>query len=202
MIKRLVAYIAWLWHYIAPCQGNFLPLPGKKQHVGRKKEKQQEEGGEATGKKEREVERKRLLSLLPFTLHQTAWNPDKHWGSERWRVGATLHHPSPTLHLILSPAIIEDRSWSSLKAEAGHHWRPELDSIEDLAFSKNQGEGWWRVVKGCANPSPLQTPHTQQLTSLWWKVKGKSESSSLLTRYEHEKGRLTSSQGLPPYTYS
>ena len=71
-VKRLVTYIAWLWHNIAPCQGNFLPLPGKKRHVGRKKEKQQE--GEATRrrrkKKEREVERKRLLSLLLFTLHQ------------------------------------------------------------------------------------------------------------------------------------
>ena len=84
-VKRLVTYIAWLWHYIAPCQGNFLPLPGKKRHVRRKKEKQQE--GEATRrrrkKKEREVERKRLLSLLLFTLHQIVWNPDKHWGSER-----------------------------------------------------------------------------------------------------------------------
>jgi len=73
-VKRLVTYIAWLWHYIAPCQGNFLPLPGKKRHVGRKKEKQQE--GEGTRRrsnkkeKEREVERKRLLSLLLFTLHQ------------------------------------------------------------------------------------------------------------------------------------
>ena len=75
MIKRLVTYIAWLWHYIAPCQGNFLPLPGKKRHVGRRKEKQQEKG-DATkrrrSKKKREVERKRLLSLLLFTLHQTA----------------------------------------------------------------------------------------------------------------------------------
>ena len=44
-------------------------------------------------------ERKSPLSFLLFTLHQIAWNPDKHWGSERWRVGSTLHHPSPTLHL-------------------------------------------------------------------------------------------------------
>ena len=33
-VKRLVTYIAWLWHYIAPCQGNFLPLPGTKRYVG------------------------------------------------------------------------------------------------------------------------------------------------------------------------
>ena len=44
-------------------------------------------------------ERKSPLSFLLFTLHQIDWNPDKHWGSERWRVGLTLHHPSPTLHL-------------------------------------------------------------------------------------------------------
>ena len=44
-------------------------------------------------------ERKSPLSFLLFTLHQIAWNPDKHRGSERWRVGSTLHHSSPTLHL-------------------------------------------------------------------------------------------------------
>ena len=37
-------------------------------------------------------ERKSPLSFLLFTLHQIAWNPDKHWGSERWRVA---HHSSP-----------------------------------------------------------------------------------------------------------
>ncbi len=54
-VKRLVTYIAWLWHYIAPCQGNFLPLPGKKRHVGRKKEKQQE--GEATRRRSNKKEK-------------------------------------------------------------------------------------------------------------------------------------------------
>ena len=145
-VKRLVTYIAWLWHYIAPCQGNFLPLPGKKRHVGRKKEKQQE--GEATRrrrkKKEREVERKRLLSLLLFTLHKIVWNPDKHWGSERWRVGSPLHHSSP----LFTSSLSQPQS----KTEAGHHWRPKLviiegrrpkpDSRENLASSKNQGEEW------------------------------------------------------------
>ena len=32
------------------------------------------------------------LSFLLFTLHQIGWNPDKHWGCERWRV---THHSSP-----------------------------------------------------------------------------------------------------------
>ena len=40
-------------------------------------------------------ERKSPLSFLLFTLHQIAWNPDKHRGSEWWRVGSTLHHSSP-----------------------------------------------------------------------------------------------------------
>ena len=44
-------------------------------------------------------ERKSPLSFLLFTLHQIAWNPDKHRDSERWRVGSTLHplftHSSP-----------------------------------------------------------------------------------------------------------
>ena len=47
----------------------------------------------------RRERKKSPLSFLLFTLHQIVWNPDKHWGSERWRVGSTLHHPSPTLHL-------------------------------------------------------------------------------------------------------
>ena len=37
-------------------------------------------------------ERKSPLSFWLFTLHQIAWNPDKHWGSERWRV---TRHSSP-----------------------------------------------------------------------------------------------------------
>ena len=37
-------------------------------------------------------ERKSPLSFWLFTLHQIAWNPVKHWGSERWRVA---YHSSP-----------------------------------------------------------------------------------------------------------
>ena len=65
-VKRLVTYIAWLWHYIAPCQGNFLPLPGKKRHVGRKKEKQQE--GEATRRRRREKLREKDYSRFYSSL--------------------------------------------------------------------------------------------------------------------------------------
>ena len=172
-----------------------------------KKEKQQEEGAtrRRRKKKEREVERKRLLSLLLFTLHQIVWNPDKHWGSERWRVGSPLHHSSP----LFTSSLSQPQS----KTEAGHHWRlklviiegrrPKPDSREDLASSKKiRVKSGWRVVKSWGNSSPTQAPHTQQLTSLLWRVKSKNENSFLFTRYEQGKGRLTSSQGLPPYTYS
>ena len=63
----------------------YCPLPGQYRAIARHKTIRRE--------------RKSPLSFLLFTLHQIAWNPDKHWGSERWRVGSTLHHSSPTLHL-------------------------------------------------------------------------------------------------------
>ena len=62
---------------------------------------------------------KTSLSILPFTLHLFAGNPDKHWGCERWRVGSTLHHPSPTLHLI---------------TKSSHHWRRKLVIIDDWTW--------------------------------------------------------------------
>ena len=71
--KRLVALIASLWHNIAPYQGNNLPLPGTKRYVG-------------------SFFIKAPLFFLLFTLHQIGWNPDKHWGCERWRV---TYHSSP-----------------------------------------------------------------------------------------------------------
>ena len=37
---------------------------------------------------------KSLLSFSLFTLHDLAWNPDKHRGFERWRVALTLHYSS------------------------------------------------------------------------------------------------------------
>ena len=63
----------------------YCPLPGQYLAIARHKTTRRE--------------RKSPLSFLLFTLHQIAWNTDKHWGSERWRVGSTLHLSSPTLHL-------------------------------------------------------------------------------------------------------
>ena len=71
---------------------------------------------------------KTLLSILPFTLHLFAGNPDKHWGCERWRVGSTLHppftHPSP-YHEVQT----------SLKTEAGHNRWQKLIIIDDRSWS-------------------------------------------------------------------
>ena len=110
-VKRLVTYIAWLWHYIAPCQGNIVPLPGKKRHVGRKKEKQQE--GEATRrrsnkKKEqqeeegrrrkeklREKDYSRFYSSLFTKSSETPINTRVLRGEELAHLFTTLHHSSP-----------------------------------------------------------------------------------------------------------
>ena len=56
----------------------YCPLPGQYRAIARHKTIRRE--------------RKSPLSFLLFTLHQIAWNPDKHRGSERWRVA---HHSSP-----------------------------------------------------------------------------------------------------------
>ena len=56
----------------------YCPLPGQYRAIARHKTIRRE--------------RKSPLSFLLFTLHQIAWNPVKHWGSERWRVA---HHSSP-----------------------------------------------------------------------------------------------------------
>ena len=122
--SRLLSFIAWLWQDIAPCQGNFVPLPGKKRYVGRK---------DSPGLSFRfdhpsrpvimgRSARKMLLSFLPFTLHLFACNPDKHWGCERWRVASALHHPSPSHCFERTPFY---RKW------LGHHWCPAVAIIDD-----------------------------------------------------------------------
>ena len=98
--------------------------------------------------------RKTLLSISLFTLHRFPWNPDKHWGCERWRV---LVHSSPlftTLHLI---------------AQFGHLWWLELVIIDDrtIAYIKRFLKKWWgwREVKSSEESAQLFTAinvsHTQ-----------------------------------------
>ena len=63
----------------------YCPLPGQYRAIARHKTIRRE--------------RKSPLSFWLFTLHQIAWNPDKHRGSERWRVA----HPSSPLFTHSSP---------------------------------------------------------------------------------------------------
>ena len=91
------------------------------------------------------------LSISLFTLHRFPWNPDKHWGCERWRVSkhssplfTTLHHSSP---------YCEARS--SLMTGTSHNRWLMLVIIDDrtivyiMRLKKmmrvKSGEEWWRV---------------------------------------------------------
>ena len=75
----------------------YCPLPGQFLAIARHK----------TICRERKLllsfQRKTLLSFSLFTLHQFAWNPDKHWGCERWRVVLHSSQLFTSLHL-LSPS--------------------------------------------------------------------------------------------------
>ena len=149
--------IASLWHNIAPYQGNNLPLPGTKRYVG-------------------SFFIKAPLFFLLFTLHQIGWNPDKHWGCERWRV---THHSSPlftTLHLDI---LFIGLRWVN-RAFLFHRLRTDFKRKIDLfgfwrkshrfgfpfgrrfsihrfsqIFRVKSGEEWWRVAR---NSSPVQIP--------------------------------------------
>ena len=98
-------------------------------------------------------ERKSPLSFLLFTLHQIVWNPDKHRGSERWRVGSTLHHPSPTLHLRIAHGI-ETEAWP-VRSGAETTFLCPTDFTDLHRFFRVKGG--WRVVKRRAHSSPHQS---------------------------------------------
>ena len=71
-------------------------------------------------------ERKSPLSFLLFTLHQIAWNPDKHWGSERWRVAhhssPLFTHSSPTLHLNIFSSDYAELTEHSCSTDYAQNW--------------------------------------------------------------------------------
>ena len=136
----LVSLIASLWHNIAPYQGNNLPLPGTKRYVG-------------------SFFIKAPLFFLPFTLHQIGWNPDKHWGCERWRVALPLHHPSPPFTFGLRTKLNGKSTYSVFEKSPTDLAFPSAADFQFTDFHRfpgwRVGEGWWRVER---NPSPAQVP--------------------------------------------
>ena len=102
-------------------------------------------------------ERKSPLSFLLFTLHQIVWNPDKHRGSERWRVGVTLHHPSPLFTFGLRTELKRklDLFGRGLKPL---FYVPQISQIYTDFSGWRVGEGW---VKSGEEASALFTPSKQ-----------------------------------------
>ena len=91
------------------------------------------------------------LSFLLFTLHQIGWNPDKHWGCERWRV---THHSSPlftTLHL--RPPIFNSQIFTDFPGEegvkSGEEWSTALHPCNFLSYRYLylSGEEWRVFLK-------------------------------------------------------
>ena len=124
-------------------------------------------------------ERKSPLSFLLFTLHQIVWNPDKHRGSESWRVA---HHSSPlftTLHLRIAHGI-ETEAWP-VRSGAETTFLCPTDFTDLHRFFRVKGgwrvgEEWWR---GERTLHPIKATYTQQLTPLRWRVKSIFETGGL-----------------------
>ena len=110
---------------------------------------------------------KTTTRFLLFTLHQIGWNPDKHWGCERWRV---THHSSPLFTLGLR---------TKLK------WKLALFGLRRKSRRFRRwcrffwGEERWRVAH---YSSPVQIPYIQILIPYLWRVKSVFESGLLLRR--------------------
>ena len=120
-------------------------------------------------------EKKSPLSFLLFTLHQIVWNPDKHRGSERWRVGVTLHHPSPLFTFGLRTELKRklDLFGRGLKPL---FYVPQISQIYTVFSGWRVGEEWWR---GERTLHPIKATYTQQLTPLRWRVKSIFETGGL-----------------------
>ena len=99
------------------------------------------------------------LFFLPFTLHQIGWNPDKHWGCERWRVALTLHHPSPPFTFGLRIKLNGKSTYSVFEKSPTDLAFPSAADFQFTDFHRfpgwRVGEGWWRVER---NPSSAQVP--------------------------------------------
>ena len=145
--------IASLWHNIAPYQGNNLPLPGTKRYVV-------------------SFFIKAPLFFLLFTLHQIGWNPDKHWGCERWRV---THYSSPLftpLHFRIAHGIESEDCPVRLGAETTFFMSHRFHRFSVSGSA-------WRVVKSGVNSSHVQVLKLQVFMIFRWRVKSVFESGLL-----------------------
>ena len=132
ILRSLIPLIAWLWQDIAPCQGNFVPLPGKKRYVGRK---------DSPGLSfrfdhpSRPVIRGRFARKNPtlaFTLHSSLFTKQAEPPINTRGVGgeectATLHRSSPLFTYRKAPLFFLPRS--------GHHLCQGLVIIDAKAWS-------------------------------------------------------------------
>ena len=96
------------------------------------------------------------LSFLLFTLHQSGWNPDKHWGCERWRV---THHSSPLFTFGLHTKLNGKSTCSVFEEGPTDLAFPSAADFQFTYFHRfsgwRVGEEWWRVER---TSSPVQIP--------------------------------------------
>ena len=87
------------------------------------------------------------LFFLLFTLHQIGWNPDKHWGCERWRV---THHSSPlftfgrrfSIHRFSQISRVKS-GWRVVKSRAQLFTRANSLATDIYAISVKSEECFW-----------------------------------------------------------
>ena len=87
------------------------------------------------------------LFFLLFTLHQIGWNPDKHWGCERWRV---THHSSPlftfgrrfSIHRFSQISRVK-RGWRVVKSRAQLFTRANSLATDIYTISVKSEECFW-----------------------------------------------------------
>ena len=174
----------------------YCPLPGQFLAIARQETTRREEAEDRRRKKVREggrekkiaEERKRLLSLLLFTLHQIVWNPDKHWGCERWRVGSTLHPP------FTHPSPFREKQLQEISGcETPHHWWTNKGSAYHEAYTSFMHRAGHNRWPNCCYKLPIGNSKTEVTATSrrvaeripivgWRVVKGGEGSAAPFTR--------------------
>ena len=131
--------------------------------------------------------------ILPKTLHPSLWRCKLLIISTmtEWRVVLTLHHPSlPFTEFWL--AFPRWRIAESVLIDLRNLRQNQQELLIWRWKSVKGGEGWWRVVKGCDNPSPIQPIDTVIFTSKKWRVKGSPQTCVFSVRLSSEAFRCSS----------